>query len=112
MKRKVCNLGLYLLLLLWLGLAVLTWIKPAGELSVAERRPLAQMPELNVDSVLSGAFAEDFEEYATDQFPGRDLFRQIKALFHYNVAGRADNNSIYIEDGYAAQLEYPHSFEV
>ena len=107
MKRKVRNIGLYLLLLVWLGLAVLAWLKPAGTLSVAERRPLAQFPEVSQDTILSGSFMEKFEDYATDQFPGRNLFRQLKALFHYNIAGQLDNNDIYIEDGYAAQLEYP-----
>lgn len=107
MKKKVRNIGLYLLLLVWLGLAVFAWIKPAGELSVAERRPLAQFPEISKDTVLSGSFMEKFEDYATDQFPARDLFRKLKALFHYNVAQQLDNNDIYVEDGYAAQLEYP-----
>ena len=107
MKKTVRNIGLYLFLLVWLALAVLAWVKPAGDLSIAERRPLAQLPQANTDAVLSGDFMEDFEKYTTDQFPGRDLFRQLKSLFHYNVAGRTDNNSIYIENGYAAQLEYP-----
>ena len=111
MKKTVRNIGLYLLLLVWLGLAVLAWVKPAGDISTAERRPLHQMPQVNKDTLLSGSFAEDFESYATDQFPGRDLFRQIKALFHYNVAGRLDNNGIYVEDGYAAKLEYPLNTE-
>ena len=111
MKKFVRNIGLYFMLLLWLGLAILAWVKPAGDISVAERRKLAQAPELNADTVLSGSFMDDFEEYVTDQFPGRDLFRQMKALFHYNVAGRQDNNNIYIEDGYAAQLEYPLNTE-
>lgn len=111
MKKTVRNIGLYLMLLLWLGLAVLAWVKPATEISVAERRKLAQPPELNANTVLSGSYMGDFEEYVTDQFPARDLFRQTKSLFHYYVAGRQDNNNIYIKDGYAAQLEYPLNTE-
>ena len=107
MKRKVRNVGLYFLLLIWAGLTALAWVKPADTLSVAERRPLAQLPEISAENVLSGQYMTAFEDYATDQFPGRDLFRKLKALYHYNVARRLDNNSIYIEDGYAAQLEYP-----
>ena len=107
MKRKVRNVGLYLLLLVWAGLAALAWVKPADDLSLSERRPLAQLPEISAENVLSGQYMTDFEDYATDQFPGRDLFRKLKAIYHYNVAQRLDNNSIYIEDGYAAQLEYP-----
>ena len=51
----------------------------------------------------------DFEGYTLDQFPLRDTFRQIKSLFHYYVMRQADNNDIYIADGYAAKLEYPLS---
>lgn len=100
-------MGLYFLLLVWAGLVALAWVKPADDLSLSERRPLAQIPEINAENVLSGQYMTDFEDYATDQFPARDLFRKLKAIYHYNVAGRLDNNSIYIEDGYAAQLEYP-----
>ena len=107
MKKTIRNIGLALIVLIWLGLAVFAWVKPAGEISTAERRKLAQAPELTTETMLDGSYMRDFEEYATDQFPARDLFRQLKALYHYNVAGRQDNNNIYIEDGYAAQLEYP-----
>ena len=41
------------------------------------------------------------------QSRGRDTFRQIKSLFHYYVLNQADNNDIYVTDGYAAKLEYP-----
>ena len=32
---------------LWLALAVFAWVKPAGDISEAERRPLQQFPELS-----------------------------------------------------------------
>lgn len=48
-----------------------------------------------------------FESYTLDQFPLRDSFRQIKALFHYNALQQRDNNNIYLADGSAAELVYP-----
>ena len=92
---------------LWLALTGFAWFGPAEEISEAERRKLAQFPELTVETVFSGKFMTDFEEYTLDQFPLRDAFRQLKSLFHYKVLGQKDNNGIYIADGYAAKLEYP-----
>ena len=96
-----------LLLTLWAALALGSWLLPAKELSEAERRPLAQAPEISADSILSGAFMADFEEYALDQFPLRDSFRTIKSLVHTRLLGQKDNNGIYIADGYAVKQEYP-----
>jgi len=92
---------------IWLFLVVFAWFKPADEISEAERRKLAQFPELSVTTVLEGNFMTKFEDYTLDQFPLRDNFRQIKSLFHYNVLNQSSNNDIYLEDGYAAKLEYP-----
>ena len=107
MKKHVKHLGIFLLVILWAALAIFAWTKPAGSTSDAERRPLAQFPEITGDSLLSGKFVTEFEDYTLDQFPGRDLFRQLKALVHYNVFGQKDNNGIYIAEGYAAKLDYP-----
>lgn len=105
--KKTRMLGLGALALLWAALTCGAWFGPAQELSEAERRTLAQLPELSVKTVLDGSFMTDFEEYTLDQFPLRDTFRRLKALFHYNVLGQMDNNGIYIADGWAAELEYP-----
>lgn len=107
MKKNLRNLGVFVLIALWAALAVFAWVKPATEASEAERRPLAQFPAASADSLLSGKFVTEFEDYTLDQFPGRDLFRQLKAFVHYNVLGQKDNNGIYIADGYAAKLDYP-----
>lgn len=96
-----------LLLTLWLGLTLFAWFLPAKELSDAERRPLAQKPELSGETLLSGKFMTDFEDYTLDQFPLRDGFRTLKSLFHYYVLGQKDNNGIYLSDGYAVKQEYP-----
>ena len=104
-KMKVFGPGA--LVLLWAALTCAAWFAPAKEFSDAERRKLAQFPELSVKTVLDGKFMTEFESFTLDQFPLRDTFRQVKALFHYNVLGQKDNNDIYMADGYAAKLEYP-----
>ena len=102
--RKYCAI---ILLSLWAVLTAFAWFSPAKDSSDSERRPLAQMPEFTVESVLNGSFMGDFEDYSLDQFPLRNSFRTLKALFTTHILGQSDNNGIYIADGYAAKQEYP-----
>jgi len=99
--------GMICVAALWLILAGWAWLSPADTHSTAERRPLAQFPEVSQEQLLGGAFMSDFESYSLDQFPLRDGFRSLKALFHYNFLRQKDNNGIYLSQGHAAQLEYP-----
>ena len=105
--KKMRIFGLGVLVALWAALTVCAWFGPAQDVSESERRKLAQFPNLTVKTLLDGKFMSEFEDYTLDQFPLRDTFRQIKALFHYNVLGQKDNNDIYIVHDYAAKLEYP-----
>ncbi len=89
------------------GFALLGVLMPDGEISQSERRPLNQLPELIMKDLLSGEFTSDFEEYSADQFPLRDTFRRIKAYAVYYLFNQADNNGVYVKDGYASKLEYP-----
>lgn len=92
---------------LWAALTLLLWFGPRTDVSDAERRPLAQMPEITAQSVLNGKFMSSFEDFTLDQFPFRDSFRALKSAFHLYVLGQSDNNGIYLADGYAAKMEYP-----
>ena len=95
-----------LVLALWLCLTACAWLLPARAESDAERRPLRQFPKGTLETILSGRFMADFEEYSLDQFPLRDGFRAVKAMFHTYVLGQQDTNGIYIADGYAAKMDY------
>ena len=95
------------ILALWALLTGFAWFRPANASSDSERRPLAQMPQISIESILKGKFMADFEDYSLDQFPLRDGFRTVKSLFHQYVLGQKDNNGIYLHDGYVAQQEYP-----
>lgn len=106
-NKKIRALGALLLAVIWVLLTGFAWLGPKEAFSSAERRPLVQFPQTNGDTLLSGQFMTDFEDYTLDQFPLRDTFRQLKALFHYNVMCQKDNNGIYVVDDYAAEMEYP-----
>ncbi len=83
------------------------FLKPDDEYSQTERRNLKQQPELSVESVLSGRFMSNFEEYTLDQFPFRNAFRSLKAI----TSLKADNNDLYVYEGSIVSMEYPLSEE-
>ncbi len=107
MNQKIRNAGFAVLVVLWILLTVAAWFVPAKDISTSERRPLAQMPELSWKDVIGGRFTSKVEEAATDQFPLRDTFRSMKALFSKYVLNQKDNNGIYVAEGYIAKQEYP-----
>ena len=104
--KKIRVAGAVVVLALWLTVTLCAWFAPAKDVSEAERRPLKQMPALTVDSLLNTGFMKDFESYTLDQFPLRDGFRTLKAIFHNYGLMQKDNNGIYIADGYAAKLDH------
>ena len=107
MKTKIRIIGMVTVVCLWAVLCLCAWLKAPDAVSEAERRPLEQFPKVNSQTILQGSFMQDFEDYTLDQFPLRDTFRSLKALFHTNVLQQLDNNEIFIRDGYAAKINYP-----
>lgn len=108
------HIPLFLLLGCWLLLAILFVVLPDQATSFSERRSLAQFPKLSVQTVTNGRFMEQFETYAADQFPGRDVFRALKAGLQRSVLRQKDVNGIYVTknaDGksVAAAMLYPQS---
>lgn len=97
-----CVMAVFLLVL-----SLCCWFKSESEYSNSERRVLDSFPQVTLDSVLSGKFMMEFEEYTLDQFPLRDKFRMLKAVSSLYVFQKMDNNDLYISDGYIAKLEYP-----
>ena len=107
MTKNIRAIGAAILVVIWAALTGFAWFSPSKDFSDAERRPLDQFPELSGETISNGKFMTEFEDYTLDQFPGRDIFRQLKSLTHYYVLQQKDNNDIYIVDGYAAKLDYP-----
>ena len=107
MKKTVRAIGAGLLAAVWLGLAVFAWVKTPDKQSDAERRQLAQLPKLTVSALLDGSFMEKFEDYGVDQFPLRDGFRTLKALFQQKALLQGDNNGYFLYDGYIVKQTYP-----
>ena len=93
--------------IVFVSLTMASWLLPPQEFSDNERRKLTQRTKFSLDTMSDGSFMTEFEKYTLDQFPLRDQFRTLKAYTTYDVFGQLDNHDIYIQDGYAAKLEYP-----
>ncbi len=109
MDKKRNKIYVIAFAVLFFGLTLFAWLKPADDFSATERRPLDQFPTLNAETIFSGKFMSEFEEYTLDQFPLRDTFRSLKAMTHLYLFGQTDNNDVYIADGYVSKLDYPLS---
>ncbi|PWL49820.1 MAG: hypothetical protein DBY36_07350 [Clostridiales bacterium] len=108
MKDRTKNIVVTILFpLLLIGFLAAFLCKPAAEISVSERRKLDQAPKLTLDAVLNGQFFSDFEDYTLDQFPLREEFRTLSALYRFRLMQQKDNNKIYLADGSIFKLEYP-----
>lgn len=106
MKKK-SMIGLFLLLTLWGGLALGLWLRTPDAFSQSERRKLAQKPELSGKELLSGRYMSGVQSYSEDQFPFREDFRMVKAVFSQKVLGQKDNNSLYPAENQLVKLDYP-----
>ncbi len=106
MKRKnyltVCLIAGFLL-----SISVWNAFGRKADYSESERRVLAKFPEVTTERVLSGKFSAEFEEYAVDAFPMRDMWRRVKVYVKTGIFAQKDNNGIYQADGHLSKLEYP-----
>lgn len=109
-KRKDIIMCVTFALLLAGGFLACVFL-PKDTYSASERRMLSPAPRLTAEGIWSGRFMSDFEAYAVDAFPFRDVFRSIKAQTSLRVFARQDNNGIYVTDGTLAALEYPMNEE-
>lgn len=77
------------------GLFVVNLVWADRKFSTVENRNLAQKPDFEWESLFSGEFMRDFEEYITDQFAGRDGWTALKA-YAERALGKRENNGVYI----------------
>lgn len=85
------------------GFGIYSIVDTDKEISYTERRYLDKLPKFE----LTNKYIDKLDGYLVDQFPLRDEYRSIKALYNYNVLNMLVNNNIYIEDGYIFKSNYP-----
>lgn len=84
------------ILLLFMAVNLLV---PDRQTSEKENRELASGPQLSLNNATGGEFAQEYENYASDQFAGRDIWRSIKVSLS-RLGGSREENGVYIgKDG-------------
>lgn len=71
---------------------------PRSDFSEMEKRYLAEAPVFRWDTVSSGTWSRQAEDYLTDHVPGRNLFVGINAYMEL-LAGRQHLKDVWLEDG-------------
>ena len=77
-RNALLTVGLICAVLFVLGIADLC--NSDRVYSETENRVLASRPTFSWESLLSGEYGDDYEEYMSDQFVGRDKWVGIKTL--------------------------------
>lgn len=88
-----------------LGLvSVISMILPLRpKVSYAEKRPLAQLPEFSVQTLISGEYFNDISLWFSDTFPGREGWLDVSQ----NIAALHGYGSISIQGELPESLEIP-----
>lgn len=102
LRKYLTSAAFALVLLLFSAMHLLL---PDRDVSVSERRVLEQFPSFTLQTVFSGSFGNQLEEYLLDQFPLRDSLRRLKAFWQSDVFRQSDNNGIYLIDEHVLKLD-------
>ncbi|CDM69891.1 hypothetical protein CM240_2774 [Clostridium bornimense] len=80
--------------------SLLNIISPTKIYSEKEKRKLAQSPELNKETIFSGKFTREYEEYFNDQFVFRDNWISLNTKYKI-LSLNKDINDVYLgKDNY------------
>jgi len=93
------NIGVFILLIF--AISIFNFLSPKDKtISQVENRTLAKRPILSVDSVLSGKYSKDFENYFADNFAIRDdLVKISKNLVSLKGIKRSEEVALVDFDG-------------
>ncbi len=75
------------------GFFLANLIKGNSSFSVLEDRDLSQRPAFTWSGLADGSYAEEFEAFESDQFAGRNFFREISTGIR-RIGGRREQDSV------------------
>lgn len=108
MQNKIKNIIISIGFLLIIFIAfIANIIDKDKEISISERRKLAQFPTITVSEILNGNVMDKWEKYVEDQFIVREIFRGIKSLWSTKIFAQKDNNKLFEKDNAIYKMEYP-----
>lgn len=95
MSKKYSIFITVLFCLFIFGFGIAQFVVTDREFSEQENRYLTQFKAPTLETLKSGEFMEEFEDYVVDQFPLRDQWIQLKAWCE-KLMGKQENNSVYL----------------
>ena len=108
MQNKIKNIIISIGFLLIIFIAfIANIIDKDKEISISERRKLAQFPTITISEILNGNVMDKWEKYVEDQFIAREIFRGIKSLWSTKIFAQKDNNKLFEKDNAIYKMEYP-----
>ncbi len=106
MNKKYSAFISILFCLFIFGFGIAQFVVADKQFSEQENRYLSQFKAPTLESLKSGEFMEDFEDYIIDQFPLRDQWIQLKAWCEKTM-GKQENNGVYLgTDGNTLFAQY------
>ena len=106
MKNKVITISF---LIIVFGMFFTNLIVKDQDVSMLERRKLAQFPEITFENIINGKWIDNFEKYTQDQFVGRDFLKNIKSFWSINIFKQKDDNKMFEKENAIYKIEYPLS---
>ena len=109
MKQRTYNIFLTVLFCLFIGGIFLgSMLLPDKTFSPVENRNLAQAPKFSWETVTTGKFMDDAEDYVNDQIIGRDFWVALKA-WSERLIGKRENNGVYFaqQDTLISRVDTP-----
>ena len=103
MKNKILTVAFLIIIcggMLW------NIIIPDKEISSTERRKLMQWPSISLSEVWSGDWMDDFEDYANDQFVGRDFLGSVQSWMRTVLLQQKDVNGLFMENDVIYKMDY------
>lgn len=90
------------------GMGVISLLLPDKDFSELENRYLQKPPKLSLETLSSGKFMEDAEDYVSDHILGRDFWVAAKA-WSERLSGKKENEGVYFgkEDTLINRVDTP-----
>ena len=105
MKNKIITYSFVIFISIFMILSVIT---KKDEISISERRHLANMPKFTLEGILdkNNSYSNKLNDYLMDHFIGRETFKKIKALTSNYIFQNKENHGVFENNGYLFQLDY------
>ena len=98
-ERQAWNITAIFLVLIF-GLTAASILRPKSSFSEQENRALTMLPEPSAETVFSGSFEEEYEEYLADQFPMRNRWISARTAAEKAVLRKEIHDVYLASDGY------------